>query len=249
MLTKITDRRARRRWARAESAAETLDPIALKDLHSEANRLSRRLNRVLQVAEARLKAPPRAPANLSRATHTDWEWRPALWTMPIKPSGIVEVATGSRVGPDATIFHDCNRREITLHQSRTEDAVGSNFAATIEVLSFEGSYLSLALDLPSDALNGLSRHHIIRLNVALRCERPLHVYARLNLRHGPNVDRVTAKFADDSSLQTLEFDLASTCFDETRLNRAWLDVIFETPSMNRMTLESVSLNRRHRADI
>lgn len=249
MLTRLTDRRARRRWARAESAAQTLDPDALKDLQSEANRLAKRLNRVLRVAETRLSAPLAPPANRPSATHADWSWQPDLWSARLHPSGHTDIASGTRITPDIALFHDCTQREIVFRQTRLPTGPDHGFALALEVLNFSGSYLSIAIDLPGEGLTGLSRHSILGLNLTLTSENSLDVYARLNLQHGPNTDRVVAKIEPDARTKMVEFDLASTRLDETRLTRGWLDLIFEAPSMNRITLASVSLSRHPRAEI
>ena len=247
MLTKLTDRRARRRWARAESAAQTLDPHALKDLQSEAHRLAKRLNRVLRVAESRLAAPLAPPANRDATTHADWTWQPDLWSAPLHPTGHTDIASGTRLTPQIALFHDCAHREITFRQTRLPNATSNGFATQLDVLNFSGSYLSLAIDVPQEGLDNLTRHHIVALHLTQSFESPLDAYARLNLQHGPNTDRVVAKIEPDA--RSVEFDLAATRLDETRLSRGWIDLIFEAPAMNRITLGEVALNRHLRAEI
>ena len=249
MLTKLTDRRARRRWARSTTAAQSLELHALNDLQDEASRLTKRLHRALRVAEARLSAPLAAPANRAAATQSDWTWHPDLWNAPLYPATLTTVAPGTRITADIALFHDCAQREITFHQARLPNATAQGFSTILEVLSFSGSYLSLAIDLPKDGLENLSRHHIVALTAVLQIERPLNVYARLNLQHGPNTDRIVAKIEADAQAKPVEFDLATTRLDETRLTGGWLDLIFEAPANNRITLGEVSLTRHPRADI
>ena len=250
MLTKITDRRTLRRWTRAAHAVDHLDASALQDLQRQANRLSRRLSTVLHAAEQRLAATRSTPANLSAPTHTDWAWRPMLWSGPVHPVGAADIASGTRISTDAAIFHDCARNEITLRQTRAPQInAPSQFQTTLDVLGFGGSYLSLAVDLPAEAIHGLTQRHIFTLFADLTAERDIDIYARLNLRFGPNVDHVTCKLDPAANAQCVEFDLATTRIDDTRLNRAWIDLIFEAPAFNKITLHSVALNRRPRAEV
>ncbi len=237
-----------RRWTRAASEVAHLDAPGLKDLQRQANRLSRRLTHVLHAAEARLADPLAPPANLSLPTHTDWTWLPTLCTGPIHPVGIAQLENATRLCPDAAIFHDCPCAEITLRQSRASQT-SAPFETTLDILGFQGSYLSLALDLPNDALAGLTHRHIFSLTAALTTERDLDIYARLNLRHGPNVDRVTCKLDANAGPQTVDFDLATTEVDDTRMNHVWIDLLFEAPAYNRITLQSAALTRRPRAEV
>ena len=252
MLTRITDRRALRRWTRAARDVDRLDAPALKDLQRQANRLSRRLTYAMAAAEHRLQANTctMRPANQTHPTHTDWSWRPSLWSAPYHPGGKTQIASATRLGAEAAIFHDCPRDEITLRQNKADTLdAPAPYSATIDVLGFEGSYLSLALDLPRSAIQSLSGRHIFSLSTDVSAERDVDIYARLNLRHGPNVSHVTCRLDQKEGLQTSEFDLANAGIDAQRLNRAWLDLIFEVPAYNNITLKTVSLSRRPRAEV
>ncbi len=43
--------------------------------------------------------------------------------------------------------------------------------------------------------------------------------------------------------------MAASALDERRIDRAWLDLIFEGPDMNQITLSDVTLSRRPRAEV
>lgn len=249
MLLKLADRRARRRWSRVDGLANTRDPFDLKIIETETVRLTHRVNKALRAAQTRLSNPLRAPANRSTPTQADWSWHPDHGLDTIPPGGIAAVRPGTRVTPDTALFHDCSRREVTFLLTTPSHAASDLTCKTIEVRDFEGTYLSLATDLPNEALAGLSRHHIVALDISLICDCPLAAYARLNLRHGPNTDHIVAKLADENDAQRIEFDLACLRLDETRLTHAWLDLIFESPAQCRITLKHMALHRRPRADI
>ena len=46
----------------------------------------------------------------------------------------------------------------------------------------------------------------------------------------------------------VEFDLSVTRINEARVDRAWVDLIFEGPEMNQIVLRDVTLSRRPRAE-
>jgi Family of unknown function (DUF6478) len=47
----------------------------------------------------------------------------------------------------------------------------------------------------------------------------------------------------------VEFDLAYAKFNEKRVERAWIDLIFDRPAMNRIELRDVAFSRRIRAEM
>ena len=90
-----------------------------------------------------------------------------------------------------TIFHDCRRSELTVRQIRnTREADIAPFGFRMDVFRFDGSFLSLVIDLPEEAARGLKPKHLIRLDVIVEMEKPLEIFARLNIKHGPNVEQI-----------------------------------------------------------
>lgn len=250
MLTTLFDRRALRRWSRAADAAETADPIALRDLRTRARRLAHKVNRVLEVADGRLALPFAGQAAVRRPMHADWAWRPELWSIPLSPPGLAAVPTKTAFGREAKVFHDCERSELTLRQvrnTRTEDV--APFGVRLDVFRFDGSFLSLVVDLPEDATEELTRRHIIRLDIRVETEAPLEIFGRLNIRHGPNVEQLVREFEKSDGEQTVEFDIAATRLNEKHVERGWIDLIFEGPDMNQITLRDLTLVRHPRAEV
>ena len=250
MLTALFDRRALRRWTRAAAAAETADAVALKDMRARARRLARRVNRVLEVADGRLALPLAGQAAIRRPMHADWAWRPELWSIPISPPGHAAVETKSPFGNEAKVFHDCARSELTLRQvrnTRAEDV--APYGVRLDVFRFDGSFLSLVVDLPEAATRDLSRRHVIRLDIRVETESPLEIFGRLNIRHGPNVEQIVREFERSEGEQSVEFDVAVSRLNEKRIDRAWVDLIFEGPEMNQITLRDLTLSRRPRAEV
>ncbi len=250
MLTQLKDRRTLRRWNQAIGAADKIDPTALKHLRTRARALAARVNRVIQIADGRLQLPLAGEASIRRPMHSDWAWRPALWTVPITPPGLAAVASKTSFGDEAKLFHDCGLSELTIRQlrnTRAEDV--APFGLRLDVFRFDGSFLSLVLDIPEEGIADLGRRHILRLDIRVETERPLEIFGRLNIRHGPNVEQIVREFERSDGELMIEFDVAASRVNEKRVDRAWVDLIFEGPDMNQITLRDVTMSRRPRAEV
>jgi hypothetical protein len=176
--------------------------------------------------------------------HADWAWRPEAWRVPLSPAGLVSPSSGTRLGADAKFFHDCPDADYKVRQGRIPGGAPA-FALDIEVFHFDGGFLSMAVDLPPEAVDGLSRRHILRIGLEALMNAPVPCFGRLNVKHGPNVAQVVQAFGEDGHV---DLDLASAEFDEDRVSAAWIDVIFERPAMNRFHLTDLTLSRRPRAE-
>jgi hypothetical protein len=80
-------------------------------------------------------------------------------------------------------------------------------------------------------------------------EKPLEIFARLNIKHGPNTEQVVRELPLNEKVPMVEFDLAYTKLNEKRIDNMWLDLIFEGPQMNQVTLRDLTLSRRPRAEV
>ncbi len=245
----LLDKRTLRRWDRASRAAETLDAAELKLLRQRARSLGRRVDKVLHVADGRLALPFAEKAGVRRPMHSDWAWRPELWCGPVRPMGLSMVENKTAIGSEAKIFHDCALNELSFRQLRnTKEEDIAPFGIRLDVFQFDGSFLSLVVDLPPEAIDGLTRRHVIRLEIRVDTEKPLEIFGRINVRHGPNVEQLVREFEGSNGELSLEYDLAATRLNEARIERAWLDLIFEGPEMNAINLRDVTFSRRPRAE-
>ena len=80
-------------------------------------------------------------------------------------------------------------------------------------------------------------------------EQPLEIFARLNVRHGPNTEQLVRELQIIDGRSMVEFDLAYSNLNEKRVERAWVDLIFEGPQMNQITLRDITFSRRPRAEL
>lgn len=240
-------RRAVAGWARQTDRAAGTDPARLDLLRGRARELRHQLDRLVLAADDRLETPP-AEAAAPLPLGTDWVWRPDPWVGRLAVPGLASVAPGTGFGAAVALFHDCPHHELALRQRRNPPRPGlPPFALRLEVFGFEGSFLSLVIDLPDAAAQGLKLHHLLRLDLVAESERPLALFARLNLRHGPNVEQLVRQLSTRDGAAVVEFDLAYTRMNERRIEAIWLDLIFEAPAMNSITLRDLRLGRHPRA--
>lgn len=60
----------------------------------------------------------------------------------------------------------------------------------MDVFRFDGSFLSLVIDEPASAFEGLQRRHIVRVNLIIEVEKSIEIFARLNIKHAPNTEQL-----------------------------------------------------------
>lgn len=250
VFNRLMFRRALTRWQHAVDEAATADLSRLRTLRAEARQLRREIDRFLHVADGRLTRPAIGSNTIRKPLLSDWAWRPEIWRGPISPAGLAAVENRTPFGAEVTVFHDCRTSELTLRQIRNGRATDlAPFGLRMDVFRFDGSFLSLVIDLPADGLHGLRLSHVIRLDAAVEMERPLEIFARLNIKHGPNSEQIVRELPIGSDEVMVEFDLGYTRMNEKRVERAWIDLIFEGPEMNQIVLRDLTVSRRPRAEL
>lgn len=239
-----------RRWARAARRAEETELPLLRRQRHRARILKMHLDKLIHTADERLALPAIGSTNFRKPHNADWAWRPELWRGPLATQGMSSVQTKSMLGSEVTLFHDCSFSELTLRQLRNlreEDL--APYGLRLDVFQFDGSFLSLVLDLPQEGIEGLKRAHLLRMDAIVELEKPLEIFARLNIKHGPNTEQIVRELPLDEEHHRVEFDLAYSNLNEKRVERAWIDLIFEGPQMNQVILRDLTLTRRPRAHL
>ncbi|GGD37228.1 DUF6478 family protein [Sinisalibacter lacisalsi] len=247
---RLLQRRMMRRWERIARHAARMRLSDLRQVRLRALEMRALLDRVIHVADSRLTLPLIGSKAIQKPLHSDWAWRPPLWRGPISPPGVAAAETKTTFGDDVTLFHDCRMSELTVRQVRnTREADLAPYGLKMDVFNFDGSFLSLVIELPKGALEGLKRKHLVRMTTVVESENNLEIFARLNVRHGPNTEQLVRELPLGESEVMVEFDLAYTKLNEKRVEAAWVDLIFEGVRMNQVILRDVTFSRRPRAEL
>lgn len=237
-------------WTRTADAAPTMRPLALHGLRGQARAMRRQIDRVIHVADHRLLAPAIGAGLPRQPLGTDWSWRADGWRGPLPLPGLIAASDSNRISDDLSVYHDCPLGEVAIRQSRNARADDrAPFGLSLEVFGFQGSFLSLATSLPPESVQGLKSRHLVRVDALVDADRPIRAYARLNVKHGPNVAQLVREMPSLGGEVVVEFDLAYSKLDDTRIERAWLDLIFNDAAMTGIQLRDLVVSRRPRAEL
>ncbi len=249
-LETLNQRRAVKRWRTEAELAPSKDLATLRRALNQAWSLRRHLDRVIHTAENRLALPVVGGNVIRRQMGTDWAWRPDLWLGPISTMGYAAITNRTNLCNGTTIFHDCKRSELTARQIRnTREADIAPFGFRLDVFRYDGSFLSMVLELPQEAALNLRQRHILRVDMIVEMEKPLEIFARLNIKHGPNVEQIVREVPLNEEEVMVEFDLGYSKLNEKRVEKLWIDLIFKGPEMNQIILRDVTLTRRPRSEL
>ncbi len=235
---------------RLAEAAPEMEGFELRALRAEARGMGRHLDRVLQVADARLSVPALASALPQMPLGTDWSWRPDLWRGALPEPGAVASGDRTPLGDGVALYHDCPLGEVVVRQVRNDKPEDrAPYGLAIDVFGFKGTFLSLALNLPDAAVEGLKARHLVRAELLIEADRPLKSFVRLNIKHGPNLAQPVSALPDTGRDKLAEFDLAYADLNDRRIERAWADLILNDAAMTRIVIRDVVLSRRPRAEL
>lgn len=250
LIVRLLHRSAIARWANAARGATSADLDVLRDQRYRARQIRAHVDELMHVADSRLALPRIGSNAFTRPGGTEWSWRPRLWRGPLARKGMSAVPSKMDVGEEVTVFHDCKISELTLRQIRnTREADLAPFGLRMDVFRFDGSFLSVVIDAPQTACEGLQRRHIVRVNAIMEVEKPIEIFARLNIKHGPNTEQLVLELPHGQEDSMVEFDLGYSELNEKRIERMWLDLIFESPEMNQVTIRDITFCRYTRAEI
>lgn len=250
LLDRVFQRKSLRKWSHIAENAKNADLSDLRTQRNSARQLRTQLNKLIHVADSRLALPMEGSSLFPKPHGTDWSWRPELWRGPVPTPGVSSAPSKSKLGEEVTLFHDCSSSELTLRQLRNlreEDL--APYGVRMDVFNFDGSFLSLVVDLPESATQGLTKSHLVRIATIVETEKPIEIFARLNIKHGPNTEQIVRELPLHEEDIIVEFDLAYTRINEKRIEKIWLDLIFEAPQMNQVTIRDLNFSRYRRAAI
>ena len=243
-------RRTEARWARLAETLTDLESHDLRALRTEARGMRRQIDRVMQAADARLAVPATGAGLPQMPLGTDWSWRPDLWRGVLADPGAVASGDRTALGDGVALYHDCPLGEVVVRQIRNERPEDrAPYGLAIDVFGFRGSFLSLALTLPEAAVEGLKARHLVRAALVIDCDAPVRAFARLNIKHGPNLAQPVSALPGQGREKLAEFDLAYAGLNDRRIERSWLDLILNDAGMSRIVIRDLVVSRRPRAEL
>jgi hypothetical protein len=226
---------------------------AASDLHAQrAAALSDRAEADARARQIEAELCGLRPPHPDLAGGEVWAQRPAAWSRPARTRRLASTRPGTEVAPGVKLFHDCPLAEIAFHQPLCGPDAPAPFALSLDVLRFEGSFLSLCLHLNEADAAALTADVVFRVDLEMTIESPVQVYARLNMMHGPNQRQILAGLPFEGRLSgraDAGFDLAYAQIDRDQVSAAWIDVILENPAMNAFLLHDMRLSRNRRAGL
>lgn len=249
-ITRFLQRRSIKRWRKATRRVGDIDLVTLDKKNDAAKKLARNIQAFRIEADSRLALPRVGSDIFPQPPGTDWAWRPKPWRAAAVPAGLAPALSKMEITNELVIFHDCPHTEVSLRQTRnTHDTDLAPFGIAVESYHFAGSYLSLVIEIPKESCEGLKKRHLIRLAALIERERPSTIYARLNVKNGPNTEQILLTLPDDTPDTMIEFDLAYSGLNEKRAERMWIDLMIESPAMNKLNIRDLTLCRYLRAEI
>lgn len=178
----------------------------------------------------------------------DWAWRPEAWKRALSKQRATGVASGTSLGEGIELFHDCPLRQITVAQRKAPTKL-SPFRIALKVDAFEGNFFSLVFHLPEAAQATMTRHHIVSMAGRFEGDLTVQAFARLNVQHGPNIERMQAAISPQDGTFLAELDLGAAMMKDKVVAHAWIDIIFEQPANTSIIFDDLVLLRTPRAEL
>lgn len=249
-IGRFLHRRTIARWREATQAVGDMDLRTLDSKNEAAKKLLRHIGAFKLEADSRLALPRIGSMTFPQPPGTDWSWRPKPWRAPVDIGGLAPALPKMEFTNELVIFHDSKRGEVSLRQNiNMREFDLSPYSIDLEAFHFDGSYLSLVIEIPKSSCEGLKKRHLIRLAAVIERERPTAIHARLNVKNGPNTEQILLTLPDDTSETMVEFDLAYSGLNERRAERMWVDLMVDSPAMNKISFRDLTLCRYPRAEI
>jgi hypothetical protein len=129
---------------------------------------------------------------------------------------------------------------LSLHHDGGAGQICATPPLCVSPKAFEGSFISFVMDLPDHGARGLTSEHILQLD--FRAKSKAEIFARVNLRQGPNTRQITLNM---TNARCAEFDLHYADMRPRAVDSAWVDLIFAQPQ-GPVEITELTLSRRRR---
>ena len=170
--------------------------------------------------------------------------------MPCPPRSGPVVQSGTRLTSNTKVFFDGGDCAVIFKQLRNDISQGfAPYGVALELFQFDGSFLSLAIDLPDSLCRSFTKNELIGLSGEIFAERATGFTIRLNIKHGPNTEQLIQAHDLNWSNIGVEFDLEHLKINVNRVEKIWVYLVFETPNFNRISLTDIAFSKRPRGGI
>ena len=184
------------------------------------------------------------PVTFNVPPKTQWAFTPELQSRSIEGGMAGAILTGTGIGESITLHHSGEGQVFSI-QPMDDYAAGLEF----DFPDFEGDFFSLAIALPDEGITTLGPQDLLRLSLHTATNAPFDAYARLNLCHGPNTEKITRMVRIGEGNSFVEFDIFYTEFESGRATSVWIDLIINDPRGKCVSLDEVVVLRRARASL
>ncbi|PIB26532.1 hypothetical protein BFP76_11560 [Amylibacter kogurei] len=237
-------------WRRKLRYATRFKTNDIQDIQRRLRRIAFERSKMNADAVEQISTTLADQISLNAPNKTDWCKRPKAWS--VTQSTLPASASGSpqKICSSVILFHDCPLGNIQIEQTKSSHQdTTANFDLSIKVGKFEGSYLSLVVTLPNDAIIDLSHNHILQSNLLVDCEPSMDIYARLNLKSKSGTQQIIRTFEPTDISRVVNFDLQGHVTRDRIIDKSWIDVSFDNPENQSIILHDLTCFRRRRAAI
>lgn len=250
LINLLMQRWALRFWRREVRLLEngSIEELAEKRRVARASVLV--LSEFVHGADERLSRPRRRAAVIQKRPGTDWLWRPGYWRQRGQSIGLASVADATGLDHDLQIFHDCPKKEIAVKQVLNRAGRDlTPYGLRFDVFEFAGSFLSLAVVLPSGSVENIDPMHIFGLEYDIETEFDMSISARIKVKAGQVVNEVQRTLTTNNGPQKEAFELREFDFDGETIERVWLDFLITNPGYNSVTFRDINFIRYPSAQV
>ena len=97
-----------------------------------------------------------------------WSWRPELWAAPCPSAAGPVPQSGAHLASNTKVFFDDADCAVIIQQFRNDMSEAfAPYGVALELFQFEGSFLSLAIDLPDELYETFAKDELIGLSGAI----------------------------------------------------------------------------------
>ena len=184
------------------------------------------------------------PVDFEVPAKTQWGFTPMLQSRVTEGGMSGAILTGTSLGPNITVHHSGEGEAFSV-QRPDDYSDGLEF----DFPDFTADFFSLAIDLPNERAQLIGPQDLLRIALRTSSKTPFDAYARMNLCHGPNTEKVVRMVRIGEGDSFAEFDIFYTEFASGQASSVWIDLIFNSPKGKQITLEQVVILRRARASL